>query len=130
MLAVPGGIFIISGFHFVEIEYWDYFLYAGMLGLLSATIWNYRRNKLHNSCGEDCHADKIHSNKKVELKSTIKCPECGHEKTEIMPTDACVYFYECDHCKTRLKPMAGDCCVYCSYGSVKCPPKQTGNDCC
>ena len=50
------------------------------------------------------------------------CPNCGHKKTETMPTDACVYFYECENCKTRLKPLQGDCCVYCSYGTVKCPP--------
>ena len=27
-------------------------------------------------------------------------------------------------CGTRLKPLAGDCCVFCSYGSVPCPPIQ------
>jgi hypothetical protein len=30
-------------------------------------------------------------------------------------------FYECSQCKTLLKPKAGDCCVFCSYGSVVCP---------
>ena len=60
----------------------------------------------------------------MKLKSIIKCPECGFEKEETMPTDACWYFYECTSCKIRLSPKAGDCCVFCSYGSVKCPPKQ------
>jgi hypothetical protein len=23
-----------------------------------------------------------------------------------------------------LKPLPGDCCVICSYGTVKCPPVQ------
>jgi hypothetical protein len=23
-----------------------------------------------------------------------------------------------------LRPKPGDCCVFCSYGSVKCPPQQ------
>jgi hypothetical protein len=32
-------------------------------------------------------------------------------------------------CGTLLKFKAGDCCVYCSYGSVKCPPIQQA-DCC
>jgi hypothetical protein len=27
-------------------------------------------------------------------------------------------------CGTRLKPKPGDCCVFCSYGSVPCPPIQ------
>ena len=47
-----------------------------------------------------------------------------------MPTDACIYFYECKGCGTLLKPLAGDCCVFCSFGSVKCLPVQLGDDCC
>nr|WP_282451818.1 GDCCVxC domain-containing (seleno)protein [Marinobacter koreensis] len=58
------------------------------------------------------------------MESTITCPECGHQKTEVMPTDACQYFSECESCHTMLKPKAGDCCVFCSYGSVPCPPIQ------
>ena len=68
--------------------------------------------------------------KTVELKSTIICPNCGHMKKEIMPTDACQFFYECENCKTVLRPKQSDCCVYCSYGTVKCPSKQTGEGCC
>lgn len=41
-----------------------------------------------------------------------------------MPTDACLWFYECESCKTVLHPQAGDCCVFCSYGTHKCPPIQ------
>ena len=41
-----------------------------------------------------------------------------------MPTDACLYFYTCTGCGTRLRPKHGDCCVFCSYGDVPCPPKQ------
>ena len=52
-------------------------------------------------------------------QSTITCPSCGHSKTEEMPTNACQYFYECENCKTVLKPKQGDCCVYCSYGTVE-----------
>lgn len=67
---------------------------------------------------------------KAILQSTITCPNCGHEKEETMPMDACQYFYECDSCKTVLRPHQGDCCVYCSYGSVKCPSIQQENNCC
>ena len=58
------------------------------------------------------------------LKSVIKCPECGFEKEETMPTDSCVIFYECSKCGAKLRPKQGDCCVFCSYGSVVCPSKQ------
>lgn len=67
---------------------------------------------------------------KVILQSTISCPKCGHQKEETMPTDACQYFYECEKCKTILKPLAGDCCVYCSFGTVPCPLIQLDQECC
>jgi hypothetical protein len=68
----------------------------------------------------------------INLQSTITCPACGHRKEETMPTDACQFFYQCDNCQTVLKPKSGDCCVYCSYGTVPCPPIQAGEkgDCC
>jgi hypothetical protein len=47
-----------------------------------------------------------------------------------MPTDACQFFYECPACAALLRPTAGDCCVFCSYGSVKCPPVQLQRGCC
>ena len=66
----------------------------------------------------------------VVLESTLSCPECGHAKKEIMPTDSCQWFYECDGCKTVLRPLAGDCCVFCSYGTRKCPPIQADASAC
>jgi hypothetical protein len=60
----------------------------------------------------------------IALESSITCPQCGHVRIEIMPTDACQYFYDCKGCGALLKPKAGDCCVFCSYGSEPCPPIQ------
>jgi hypothetical protein len=65
--------------------------------------------------------------KQAVLQSTIQCPACGHRQQETMPTDACQYFYDCTGCGALLKPKPGDCCVYCSYGDVKCPPIQAGD---
>lgn len=56
--------------------------------------------------------------------STLTCPECGQQTTETMPIDACQFFFVCPQCGTKLRPKAGDCCVFCSYGTVPCPPKQ------
>lgn len=65
------------------------------------------------------------------------CPHCSTRHTETMPSDACIYFFECKTCGAMLKPRTGDCCVFCSYGSVPCPPVQmarasgaAGNSCC
>lgn len=66
----------------------------------------------------------------MQLESTITCPECGTRHTETMPTNACIYFHVCGGCGVRLKPLPGDCCVFCSYGDVKCPPIQEGQGCC
>ncbi|HWZ05186.1 MAG TPA: GDCCVxC domain-containing (seleno)protein, partial [Mucilaginibacter sp.] len=57
----------------------------------------------------------------VILTSEITCPYCGFRKMETMPEDACQFFYECTNCLKVLKPAEGDCCVFCSYGTVKCP---------
>jgi hypothetical protein len=66
----------------------------------------------------------------VTLQSVLTCPECGAASEEQMPTDACIYFYECKQCHKVLRPVAGDCCVFCSFGSVKCPPIQLRRGCC
>jgi hypothetical protein len=68
----------------------------------------------------------------TELSATITCPRCGHRKTETMLTDACQFFYECEGCGALLKPESGHCCVFCSFGSVPCPPmqQQKGQGCC
>jgi hypothetical protein len=60
----------------------------------------------------------------VVEQSLITCPHCGTARLEEMPTDACRFFYDCTGCGARLKPKLGDCCVFCSYGSVPCPPIQ------
>lgn len=60
----------------------------------------------------------------IVMESTITCPVCGHQQTEQMASDRCEYYYECKGCGTLLQPLPGDCCVYCSYGTVPCPPIQ------
>lgn len=126
LIAIPGALLIFSGYHFDVGKHWIYLLYAGMLLLLGATIVNWYRNKLHGSCATCITID----GKQVETESRLTCPECGHQKTEQMPTDACAFFYVCEHCGTTLRPKQGDCCVYCSYGSVPCPPVQLEKTCC
>lgn len=66
----------------------------------------------------------------VETNSVLTCPACGNRSREVMPQDACVWFHDCPDCETRLSPKPGDCCVFCSYGSVPCPPKQIDPDAC
>ncbi|RUP25721.1 MAG: hypothetical protein EKK45_18465 [Curvibacter sp.] len=60
----------------------------------------------------------------IQPRSVLTCPSCGHKAELEMPTDSCQFFHECEGCKTVLRPLPGDCCVFCSHGSVKCPPIQ------
>lgn len=89
-------------------------LYAGLFGLLTATLWNYLGSRPSSS---------------ICLLSVLACPHCGHRTEEEMPTNACLFFFDCPSCRARLKPKPGDCCVFCSYGSVPCPPIQSGTKC-
>ncbi|MDX1780389.1 MAG: GDCCVxC domain-containing (seleno)protein [Thalassovita sp.] len=66
----------------------------------------------------------------IVMVSVLTCPECGHAQAETMPEDACQWFYECPGCAALLTPLAGDCCVFCSYGTQPCPPMQAGAACC
>lgn len=60
------------------------------------------------------------------LRSVLTCPACGFRRTETMPTNACQFFWDCPKCGARVRPLEGDCCVFCSYGTVPCPPIQLG----
>ncbi|MEZ0604307.1 GDCCVxC domain-containing (seleno)protein [Paraburkholderia sp. IW21] len=66
----------------------------------------------------------------IVIESVLTCPHCGFARPETMPTDACQFFYECSHCTALLRANPGDCCVFCSFGSVMCPPMQQQLGCC
>ena len=60
----------------------------------------------------------------VEQVSIITCPACQHERAERMPEFSCAIAYQCTACGAILRPLPGDCCVYCSYGTAPCPAIQ------
>jgi MerC mercury resistance protein len=105
---------VLLGYHFYK-SFSLPALYGGLFALIAATVWNYLTTKRE---------------KAPMLASIITCPNCGHRAKELMPTNACLFFYDCSSCGIRLKPKPGDCCVFCSYGSVPCPPIQMGKQCC
>jgi hypothetical protein len=120
--AWPLGIGLVSAaliFFAFHVSYRVTLIYAGLAGLAVASTWNVIAKSPASSC---CRP--------VELQSVITCPHCGHQRHETMPTDACLFFYECQNCHAMLRPKPGDCCVFCSYGSVKCPSIQSGGSCC
>jgi hypothetical protein len=62
------------------------------------------------------------------MESIIICPECGHSRAETLPVDSSVYSYECTACHIVMRPEPGECCVFCSYGTVPCPFKRVFSD--
>jgi hypothetical protein len=116
------GPFILGFLSVASLSYTFYYafdvaaLYGGLFGLLAATVWNHFCSRRPRT-------------RQPILRSVITCPRCGHQAEETMPTNACLFFHDCPACHARLKPAAGDCCVFCSYGSVPCPPIQTGASC-
>lgn len=98
--------------------------YSGVFMLIGVTLLGAGSYKYYKQ------QNKKMTDKKAILETEITCPECGYKKIETMPTDACQFFYECEKCKNVLKPRQGDCCVYCSYATVPCPPIQLNQNCC
>ena len=77
-----------------------------------------------------CTDSKIEENNNAIVEnvnsetSEITCPYCGHSKMETLPTEVCLIRYTCENCKEELTPEGDDCCVFCTYGTHKCPSMQ------
>ena len=118
------GAFLVSGIgvFFVFYHYYfslnENFVYLGFAFLVVSGVWSSVLIK------------KLSCFSEVKKSSEVTCPKCGFKKKEVMLTDSCQFFWECPGCEEILKPLEGDCCVYCSYGSVPCPPIQLGDSCC
>ena len=117
LIIAIGGATGLAGLNAGLEKFSGIFMLVG-IGFLGFGFFQFYKNKIQNM------------KKTAVLESTITCPKCNHQKEEIMPTNACQYFYECENCKTILKPTGNDCCVYCSYGTVPCPPIQLDEACC
>lgn len=48
----------------------------------------------------------------------------GHTQDLMLPTDSCFMFHQRADCNALVICKLGDCRLFCSPGSVKCPPKQ------
>jgi DNA-directed RNA polymerase subunit RPC12/RpoP len=116
---ILGAIATLALFFSFHARFSALLVYLSLGGLCIASVWKYLLSRKRRGDGAG-----------VILQSVIKCPKCGHRAEETMPTNACLFFYECARCGATLKPKSGDCCVFCSYGFVPCPPIQTGAACC
>ena len=53
----------------------------------------------------------------VILETVLACPTCGTSHDETMSINACQWFYRCPSCRALLRPLPGNCCVFCSYAA-------------
>lgn len=58
------------------------------------------------------------------LVSSVTCPHCNARHEATMPEDACQIMLDCPACRRAIRPRPGQCCVFCSWGTVPCPPVQ------
>jgi len=114
--AILSGASVFFGLYLFRSEWLAYIGLAGLTIASLMDLWLRLRPKAAAKTG-------------AALESVITCPNCGHKQRETMPSDACVFFYDCKGCGAVLRPKQGDCCVFCSYGSVKCPPVQAAACC-
>lgn len=77
--------------------------------------------KLEENCKTDTCCESSTASSET---SEITCPKCGHKAIENLPTEVCQIKYNCEKCDTLLMPLEGDCCVFCTYGTHKCPSMQ------
>lgn len=67
-------------------------------------------------------------NNVVRVECEVTCPKCGHSEWMTMEPDYSPYVYQCDRCLTVSVPTDGECCLFCSFGSSPCLPRQKTNN--
>ena len=96
-----GCVSAIMIFYAYYIDFKQMLIYTGMLGFVIASGVNYYYSRKAGAICETCEIDE----KNVILKSVITCPRCGYQKEEMMPPNACQFFYKCLKCGVMLKPI-------------------------
>ncbi len=120
-VLVPALGFLGLGSYIVWADWGLVAAFGGSMVLAGGGLWRLaraRRGAPATAPGSDSGAAAI-----VDV-AWLECPTCGHRAQERMPYDYCLVAYDCPGCGAGLKPKAGDCCVFCSYGSAPCPPIQ------
>jgi hypothetical protein len=66
----------------------------------------------------------MNDGKNLIFGTTVKCPHCGVERTAIMPSMGRKMALSCPSCNKIIFKKEDSCCVFCSYGIIKCPVEQ------
>lgn len=60
----------------------------------------------------------------VRMNRTLYRPRCGAGTHERMPLDRTVHAFRCLWCDSEIRHPDTKHCVYCAFGSRKCPERQ------
>jgi hypothetical protein len=58
------------------------------------------------------------------INSVITCPHCEASELLQIPAGSSQRFYRCQACDGILKIQSGDCCIFCSFGSIGCTSSE------
>jgi hypothetical protein len=59
-----------------------------------------------------------------ETIANLTCPHCKKTYEVEMPVNYCQIVFKCLKCNENITPKKSDCCIFCSYTDIKCPPMQ------
>jgi hypothetical protein len=62
--------------------------------------------------------------KTVKIETILSCPYCGKQQRVFMSLSGVKSSLYCFFCEQKIFSKDGVCCVFCSYGSAKCPVAQ------
>ncbi len=54
------------------------------------------------------------------IETVIKCPHCGVEQQATMTLTGKKIAHDCRFCNQTMYAKKGECCVFCSFGAIKC----------
>lgn len=62
----------------------------------------------------------------INRTCTLYCPHCRAGSHERMPMDGTLHEFHCHWCERLVRHGPEEHCIYCAFGSRKCPQMQRG----
>lgn len=82
------------------------------------------QNEVEEEISVENEVAEVSDEEAVQDSSEVTCPSCGFTFIEVLPTEYCLLSLDCKSCGESMHPGPGDCCVFCTHGTIKCPSIQ------
>jgi len=123
-LAILSGVAVFGGLYLLRSEA---MIYAGFAGLVATSATDYgARFRATQASSRETLLRKPDRTSGIGTDNGVgdNLPEVRSQEAETMADGHVLVFLRVRGLPCSAAPKAGDCCVFCSYGSAKCPPKQ------